>query len=135
MTAKEFLSRNLRRGDLIVLNGEKTCFFGGFKTFEGTQPDLNYSVFPVFYAIGKKGQMIRRSAFPGRLPYIGLSDVKSIRKAHYPTFEVTIYNRFNPNEKRKETIQADSPNEAEQYFIDRWFAEGWDVLSSKKIKD
>ena len=135
MTAKEFLSRNLRSGDLIVLNEKTTCFFGGFKTFEGTQPDLDYSVFPVFYAVGKKGQMVCRSAFPGRLPYMGLSDVKSITKAHYPTFEVTIYNRSNPNEKRKESIQANSPDEAEQYFHDRWFPEGWGVLGSKKIKD
>lgn len=135
MTAKEFLSRNLRSGDLVVLNGKKTCFFGGYKTFEGTQPDLDYSIYPVFYAVGKKGQMVRRSAFPGRQPYMGLSDVKSIRKAHYPTFEVTIYNRFAPDEKRRETIQADSPEEAEQFFHDRWFPEGWSVLGSKKLKD
>lgn len=135
MTAKEFLSRNLRSGDLVVLNGKKTCFFGGFKTFEGTQPDLDYSIFPVFYAIGKKGQMVRRSAFPGRLPYMGLSDVKFICKAHYPTFEVTMYNRFAPDEKRTEVLQANSPDEAEEIINDRWFPKGWGVLGSKKIKD
>lgn len=135
MTAKEFLSRNFRSGDLVVLNEKTTCFFGGFKTFEGTQPDLDYSIFPVFYAIGKKGQMVRRSAFPGRFPYMGLSDVKSITKAHYPTFEVTIFNRYAPDEKRTQTLQANSPDEAEQIIHDRWFPEGWGVLGSKKIKN
>lgn len=135
MTAKEFLKTGIRHGDLVVLNEKTTCFFGGYKTFEGTQPDLDFSIFPVFYAIGKKGQMVRRSAFPGRLPYIGFSDVKSICKAHYPTFEVTMYNRYATDEKVTEVVQANSPDEAERIIHDRWFPEGWGVLGSKKIKD
>lgn len=137
MTAKEFINKGLKAGDKVILNDKLTCFFGGYKTFEGVNRDLEFgTIFPVFYAVGKNGQMVRRSPFKYGGTYIGLSDVQSIRKAKNPTFEVTLYNRYTPTERRTETVTGvNTAEEAEKMMQEKWFGDGWGVLSCKEIKD
>ena len=51
------------------------------------------------------------------------------------TFIVTLFNRWNPKETREEDIEARTAEEAEQYFHDRYFDEGWGVLDSYEYKE
>ena len=65
MTATDFIKKNLKSGDKVKVTFSAaktvTCYFGGYKTWEGVHPDL-CCLFPVLYGIGKQGQMVRRKA-------------------------------------------------------------------------
>lgn len=88
MDALEFINLNLKYGQRVqVTLGERTYkgYFGGYKCFEGSHSCLEYALYPIFYAIGKKGQMVTRSMVPERTPYWGLSTIKEVKaiKAQY----------------------------------------------------
>ena len=84
MDALEFINKDLKIGDKVVvtIGGYKNLsgYFGGYKTFDSSNNPLNYALYPVFYAAGKDGQMVKRSLIPGRLPWWGFSDIVSVEK-------------------------------------------------------
>lgn len=110
MDFKEFIKKDINYNDKVRLTLTSgmtvVCFFGGYKTFDQVEPTLDY-VLPTFYAIGKKGQMVTRSAFGDkRSPHLGFSDIRDIEKyveeeqpeeGGKPSrkFEVTLYYHTN----------------------------------------
>ena len=123
MDFKEFIKKDINYSDKVRLTLTSgmtvVCFFGGYKTFDQVEPTLDY-VLPTFYAIGKKGQMVTRSAFGDkRSPHLGFSDIRDIEKyveeeqpeeGGKPSrkFEVTLYYHTNVTVE----VEADSEDEA-----------------------
>ena len=135
MTAREFLNKNINPGDKVILNDNITCYFGGYRAYSGPVTKLEHCTYPVFYAVGKNGQMIKRSPFTNNGPALGYFEIKSIRKAKYPKFRVTLFNMASPSETRDEELEADSADAAEQMLHDKHWGDGWGVLSSVQLKD
>lgn len=111
MTPKEFINKDIQCGDkvrLTLASGKVVvCFFGGYHSYEGVQPSLGY-IDPVFYAVGKKGHMVKRSPFgPDTWTHISFRSLKDIEKysdAKMPAkeadpskrkYEVTLYFHTN----------------------------------------
>lgn len=112
MKAKEFVNKNIKFGDKVritLVTGKTVdCFFGGYKTYGNVEPSLDY-LLPTFYAIGKNGDMAKRSPFgPAtcpRLPFSSIKDIENLietgtsyqSKDGKPSkkFEVTLYYHTN----------------------------------------
>lgn len=82
MKAKEFVNKNIKFGDKVritLMTGKTVdCFFGGYKTYGNVEPSLDY-LLPTFYAIGKSGDMAKRSPFgPTTCPRVPFSSIKDI---------------------------------------------------------
>jgi len=85
MTTQQFLNKKLKVGDKVVLglkSCKTTCFFGGYKTFNGVNEDLDLAILPVFYAIGKNGQMIKRRPSGDFTTTHFFHEIMSVRKCH-----------------------------------------------------
>lgn len=81
MKASEFINLNLKYGQRVRVTficGTFEGFFGGYKTFDGNNMSLKFALNPIFYAIGRKGQMIKRSMVPNHTPYWGFSQILRI---------------------------------------------------------
>ena len=135
MTAKEFLNKNINIGDKVILNDNITCYFGGFRAYPGPIAKLEDCAHPVFYAVGKNGRMVKRSPFNDNGTTISFGVIRSIRKAKYPKFKVTLFNMASPSETRDEELEADSADAAEQMLHDKHWGDGWGVLSSVELKN
>ncbi len=88
MTIRQFIDKGLRSGDTVTVKFHDgravTCSFRGYRTYGGTY-DLEYALFPVFYAIGRNGFVKRAGPFGDRFVtsfgYDFLKSVKDIHKA------------------------------------------------------
>lgn len=85
MEATEFIRKEFKVGDpvtvtLVFGNRKVNCFFGGYQTFrKEVNPRIDYAVYPVFYAAGKKGQMVKRAAPEIGTTTPGWSSIKSVK--------------------------------------------------------
>ena len=99
MTFEDFYSLGLKSGDKVrVTIGRKTYegYFGGYKMFDSIGDLDNHSLFPVFYAAGKGGQMVRRSLVAGCGTWWGLSEIADCEKVTVPYRHIGYYN--NPED-------------------------------------
>lgn len=91
MKAKQFINKGIKFGDKvrITFSSGKTldCFFGGYKTFGLVEPSLDY-LLPTFYAIGKNGDMVKRSPFgpttSPRMPFSSIKDIENLSEVGTP---------------------------------------------------
>ena len=126
MTFDEFYSLGLESGDKVrVKIGSKRYvgYFGGYKMFDGIGDLDNHSLFPVFYAAGKDGQMVRRSLVPDRSTWWGLSDIASCEKITVPYRHVGYYNNQEDCESLAKkgftaALEAWKKNEGAFYNVD-----------------
>lgn len=83
MIVTDFIKKNLKSGDKVKVTFSAaktvTCYFGGYKTWEGVSPDLS-CLFPVLYGIGKKGQMVQRRAEGLSSTVYCMHDISNIKK-------------------------------------------------------
>ena len=138
MTAKEFLKKNLTPGDKVVLRLKDctpVCFFGGYKTFNGVNENLEYAILPVFYAVGENGQMIKRRPAGDFTTTHFFHEIISVRKCRPLRFRVTMCMRGNPEETFSKDIRANSASDAEFYMHQAFSHEGWVIVKSKKLKE
>lgn len=100
MNATDFINKNLNCGDKVRLTlgynapGESyEGFFGGYKTFEGVNPDL--TVYPVFYRAGKNGQMVQRSILgDGHSTAFCMCDIWDVEKVAVQYRHIGYYNNY-----------------------------------------
>lgn len=138
MTTQQFLNKKLKAGDKIVLctkDCKTTCFFGGYKTFNGVNEDLDFALLPVFYAVGKNGEMVRRRPSGDFTTTHFFHEILWVRKCRPLRFRVTMCMRGNPEEKFSKVIKAASASDAEFYMHQAYFHEGWTVVGSKKLNE
>lgn len=138
MTIQQFLNKRLKAGDKVVLSlkdCKTTCFFGGYKTFNGVNDDLDFALLPVFYAVGKNGQMIKRRPSGDFTTTHFFHEILAVRKCRPQRFRVTMCMRGNPEKKFSKVIRAGSASDAEFYMHQAYAIEGWVVAGSKQLKD
>ena len=91
MKAKQFINKGIKFGDKVritFMSGETLdCFFGGYKTYGNVEPSLDY-LLPTFYAIGKNGDMAKRSPFgpatSPRMPFSSIKDIENLTEIGTP---------------------------------------------------
>ena len=138
MTIQQFLNKKLKAGDKVLLRTKDCntiCFFGGYKTFNGINEDLDFALLPVFYAIGKNGKMVKRKPSGDFTTTHFFHEILAVRKCRPLRFRVTMCMRGNPEEKFSKVIRADSASDAEFYMHQAYAIEGWVVAGSKKLNE
>jgi len=105
MKALKFINKKLRSGDKVRLRmkGAKkaiTGYFGGYKMYDGIQPDLDYGIYPIFYREGKDGRMVRRSIFgDNHSTAVCISDIQSVKKIRELYRHIGYFNNAEDNER------------------------------------
>lgn len=85
MKAKEFINKDIKTGTKVTVTmctgTTFNAFFGGYKTFNMVNTNLDWGLYPVFYKISKNGKMLRQSVFGrNRATYVGLHEIAGIEK-------------------------------------------------------
>lgn len=136
MTAKEFFKKNIKYGDKVVLRLKDcttVCFFGGYRTYNGVNETLDFALMPVFYAVGEKGQMVKRRPSGDYTTEHLFREILAVRKCRPLRFRVTMCMRGEPEKKFSKVVRAHTASDAESYMRLAFSHEGWVVVKSKKL--